>query len=152
MRVHMVGGGTADWEKPVRIAEGEYRANYIAHIATRFEFEDGRRIHLKTKYSGVDDVVIDGDITGGFGHVEAQDEDGDALWGRVDWEVREGYQGGIYTFSGGTGKWEGVSGTISAPVWDQPEDIHMEMPPSAAFLNYGFIDGEGDLDVPHLDG
>ncbi|MCW2952980.1 MAG: hypothetical protein JWQ48_2150 [Conexibacter sp.] len=150
MRVRMIGGGTADWDKPVQIGAGQWRATYRAYIATRYEFENGRAVHVKVRYAGVDDVNADGAVSGGFGHVEGQDEDGDALWGRVDWEVVPGYQGGNYHHLGGTGKWEGCSGVIRAPVWDQPQEIEMPMPPTEAFRNYGFIDGEGELDVPHL--
>jgi hypothetical protein len=150
MHVRMIAGGTADWEKPVRVGEDQWRANYQTFLATRFSFENGRHVHVKTRYSGVDDINLDGTVTGGFGHIEGRDQDDDWMYGRVDWEVRGDYEGGIYTFTGGTGKWKDVSGEIRAAVWAVPEDFDQVLPADAPIRFYGFIDGEGELAVPNL--
>ena len=148
MHVKMIGAGTADWEKPVQISKDEWRANYMTFLTMRYTLEDGRHIHVRTRYCGVDDIVLDGTVTGGFGHIEGQDEEGDWMFGRVDWEVRDDYQGGRYTFDGGTGKWERASGVIHAPVWAVPEDHDQVMPPKGPIRFYGFIEGDGDLELP----
>ncbi len=154
LHVRFLGGGTADWEKPVQIGPGSFRATYQTYITQRFEFENGRVVHVRTRYEGVDDIELSSEIpvNGGFGHIEGVDEDGDLLFGRVDWVVRasDSYEGGRYTFSGGTGKWEGVNGTIEASVWARPEDPGQVMPPDGPVRFWGFIDGEGELDVPNL--
>jgi hypothetical protein len=153
LHVHLLGGGTADWEKPVQIGPSSYRATYQTYITKRFSFENGRVVHVRTRYEGVDDIELDSAIpvNGGFGHIEGVDEDGDRLYGRVDWVVEGEYEGGRYAFSGGTGKWEGVSGTIDAALWARPEDPDQVMPPEGPVRFWGFLEGEGELDVPSLD-
>ena len=79
----MISAGTADWQKPVRIADDQWRANFKAYLVTRYTLDDGRQFHVKTRYSGVDDIITDGTVTGGFGHIEGEDVDGDLLYGRV---------------------------------------------------------------------
>ena len=148
MHVTMTSAGTADWEKPVQIGTNQWRANYKTYLVTRFKTAAGQQVYVKTRYSGVDEIVLDGTVTGGFGHIEGQDQDGDWMFGRVDWEVRGDYEGGIYTFLGGTGKWEGSSGVLQAPVWAVPEDHDQAMPPTTPIRFYGFIEGEGELELP----
>jgi hypothetical protein len=152
LHVRVLGGGTADWEKPVQIGQSSYRATYQTFITTRFGFDDGRVVHVRTRYEGVDDIELDSEIpvNGGFGHIEGVDEDGDRLYGRVDWVVKDEYEGGRYTFFGGTGKWKGVSGTVDASVWARPEDPDQVMPPEGPVRYWGFIDGEGELELPNL--
>jgi hypothetical protein len=152
LHVRVLGGGTADWEKPVQIGPSSYRATYQTFITTRFGFDDGRVVHVRTRYEGVDDIELDSEIpvNGGFGHIEGVDEDGDLLFGRVDWVVKEDYEGGRYSFTGGTGKWEGVNGTVDCSVWARPEDPNQVMPPTTPVRYWGFVDGEGELDVPNL--
>jgi hypothetical protein len=148
----MTAGGTANWEKPVQIGPDQWRASYQTFLVTRYTFGSGRQVHVKTRYTGVDEISLDGTVTGGFGHIEGRDEDDDRLFGRVDWEVRPDYEGGIYTFLGGTGKWKDASGEIRAAVWAVPEDADQVMPPPGPIRFYGFIDGEGELSVPNLKG
>lgn len=152
VQVMMTAGGTANWEKPVRIGLDQWRASYQTFLVTRYTFDNGRKVHVKTRYSGVDDINLDGTVTGGFGHIEGRDENDDWLFGRVDWEVRGDYEGGIYTFLDGTGKWKGVSGEIRAAVFAVPEDFEQVMPPTGPIRFYGFIEGSGELVVPNLEG
>jgi hypothetical protein len=87
LHVRVSGGGTADWEKPVQIGPGSYRAIYQTYVTTRFGFDDGRVVHVRARYEGVDDIELASEtpVNGGFGHIEGVDEDGDMLFGRVDW-------------------------------------------------------------------
>jgi len=150
MHVRFLGGGTAWWDKPVQIGPQSWRANFQASITHRLTFDSGQVLHVRTRYAGVDDVELESDVApvnGGFGHVEGLDQDGDRLWGRVDWVVQEGYQGGRYSVTGGTGKWEGASGLIEAGVWAEPENDE-PMPHDGPILFWGFVDGEGELEMP----
>jgi hypothetical protein len=151
MKVRMTAAGTANWEMPVQIGLEQWRVNYETWMVTRYSFDNGRVVHVKTRYAGVDDIDLSASaVTGGFGHIEGNDEDGDKLFGRVDWVVREGYQGGVYTFLGGTGKWKDASGTVEAEVWTDEEEHEQVLPPTGPIRNYGFVDGEGELSVPNL--
>jgi hypothetical protein len=151
MHVKLVGGGTANWEKPVRTDENTWKANYETFLVHRYTLEDGRAIHVRTRYTGVDDIDSEGNVYGGYGNIEGLDDDGDTMHGRVDWLVKDdGYQAGIYSFSFGTGKWKGISGSIEAPVWAEPEDPNEPMPPAGPIRMWGFIEGEGELELPNL--
>lgn len=149
LHVRLLGGGTANWSTPVRVDENTWKANFETFLLHRYTFEDGRHVHVRTRYAGVDDISADGTVYGGFGNVEGVDEDGDTMHGRVDWVVRDDWQGGIYTFLYGTGKWEGVSGSMEAAVWAEPEDPNQEMPPPTPIRFWGFVEGEGDLHLPN---
>lgn len=150
MHVKVHGGGTAEWSTPVRVDANTWRANYETLLVHRYTFDDGRQIHVRTRYAGVDDVNAEGVAFGGFGSHEGMDDDGDWLHGHLDWIVREDYQAGLYTFHYGTGKWEGVSGSIEAPVWAEPTKHDQEMPPKGPVRFWGFIEGEGDLTLPNF--
>jgi hypothetical protein len=150
LHVKLVGGGTANWSDPVRVDEKTWKANYETFLVHRYTFEDGRSVHVRTRYTGVDDISAEGEVYGGYGNIQGLDDDGDTLHGRVDWKVDGDYQAGIYSFSFGTGKWEGVSGSIEAPVWAEADDPRQEYPPKGPIRMWGFIEGEGELELPNL--
>lgn len=159
--VSLTGGGTGDWERPVRVDETLFKVGFEAHLAHRLVFQGGPTIHLRARYSGVDAMTSDGTlpVDAGYGHIECRDQDGDWLSGRVDWEGIEGpagehQSGGVFTFSNGSGKWEGVEGTINGTLWfvfeDPESSTYPELPPTKPVRVYGFIQGEGELRTPNL--
>jgi hypothetical protein len=149
-KVVITTGGIGDWHTPVRVDDKLSKAAYEANLATRVVFENGPTVHLKMRFVGIDDVLEDGAVPVGFGLLEAQDADGDWLRGRIDWFTEDGIDRGRYTFSSGTGKWEGVEGTVDVTLFALPEDLEVEMPPRGPIRFYGFFEGEGELTVPNL--
>jgi hypothetical protein len=159
--VNFTAGGTGNWERPVRVDDTLYKVGFEAHLAHRLVFENGHTVHLRARYAGVDAITADGSlpVDAGYGHIECRDEDGDWLSGRVDWEGLEGPEGdhasgGVFTFSDGSGKWEGANGTIEGRLWfvfeDPQSSTFPELPPTKPVRVYGFIQGEGKLTAPNL--
>ncbi len=157
--VQFTAGGTGNWARPVRTdPEGTAKAAFEAFLTHRLTFDDGRAFFLRARYMGVDVVAPDGSLAeeAGYGHVETRDVDGDWLFGHVLWEGREdpNESGGLYTFSGGTGKWEEATGTINATLWFVYEDVESSttpaLPPTTPVRVFGFLEGEGDLSAPNL--
>lgn len=149
-------GGIAHWGIPVGVAPGEVKVAFEAQLGQRLAFEDGPVIFLKTRFVGLDDIAADGTIPGGFGHVEAQDAEGDFLYGRVDWSADGGADfagrgalwGGRFTFSSGTGKFDEAHGEINAKLWAVPQYLDAAMPPTEPIMVYAFLEGAGALDAP----
>ncbi len=152
MHVTLHAAGTAQWQTPLRTAPEEFQAAYETQMVFRFTFDDGRVVHVKGRFGGLDYIGSDGVVFGGFGLLDGLDEDGDQLIGRIDWIVRGDYQAGGLTFSGGTGKWEQASGAFEAPVWAMPEQHDQVMPPTAPIRFWGFMEGEGELTLPNFGG
>jgi hypothetical protein len=148
--VKLAGGGTANWSVPVRTEEDRWRANFETFLLHRYTFDNGRHVHVKTRYAGVDDINGAGDVYAGWGSMEGVDEDGDWVHGKVDFEIVGDDAYGIYSFAHGTGKWEGVSGSVRAHVWAQPEKHDEKLPAPYPIRFWGFIDGEGDIDMPNF--
>jgi hypothetical protein len=154
MHVSLIGGGIANWSTPVRAGENLWRANYETFIGTRLAFEDGRQVHVRTRYSGIDDVDASGFVFASIMSFEGLDDQGDMHHGHVDWTITQ-VDGivdhrAVYHFEYGTGKWEGVRGSINAVVWAAPDDPKQIMPPTGPIRFWGVIDGEGDLSVPNF--
>jgi hypothetical protein len=151
VRVRLAGGGTANWSTPVRVSDTTWRATYETLSVHRYTLEDGRRIHSRTRYQGVDDVDGRGEFTGGFGSFEGVDDDGHWLHGCIDWGIRGEQYVGIYVFQFGTGKWEGAGGAIETVVWAEPDRADQVMPPTGPIRFWGFHEGEGELSLPRLE-
>jgi hypothetical protein len=106
---------------------------------------------VRTRYAGIDDISADGTVYAGIGNFEGMDDDGDWNHGRIDWIIRDDYQAAVFNFLYGTGKWEGASGAIEAPVWAEPEKHRQVMPPQGPIRFWGYIEGEGELTLPKFD-
>jgi hypothetical protein len=150
VHVRISGAGTANWSTPIRVEENVWKANYETFFVHRYAFDDGRQIHVRTRYAGVDDISADGTVFAGIGSFEGMDDDGDWHHGRIDWIIRGDYQAGVYNFLFGTGKWQGVEGALEAPVWAEPEKVDQVMPPTGPIRFWGYIEGEGDLTLPNF--
>lgn len=148
--VQVMAGGSADWGAPVRFDEQTMKTWYEAYLMNRFEFDDGRVQYLKLRIVGIDEIDNDGEVPAGWGSLEFQDLDGDWLRGHVDWYRRDGRDGGTWTFSTGTGKWKGTTGTIELVLYGMPQDLDAEMPPRGPIRYYGFLEGKGQLEGPNL--
>jgi hypothetical protein len=156
--VQFTCGGIAHWGVPVGVEPGMVKVAFEAQLGQRLAFEGGPTIFLKTRFVGLDDIAADGTIPGGFGFVEAQDADGDFLYGRVDWSADGGADfagrgelwGGRFTFSSGTGKWHEAHGEINAKLWAVPQHLDAAMPPTEPIMVYAFLEGDGALDTPGL--
>lgn len=154
--VRFMCGGTARWGVPIGAEPQMLKVAFEAQLGQRLVFESGATFCLKTRFVGIDDITADGMIPGGFGYVEAQDADGDVLYGRVDWSAPSGadFAGrgelwdGRFVFTAGTGKWRGTSGEIHAKLWAVPEHLDAQMPPTEPILVYAFLEGEGRMDSP----
>jgi hypothetical protein len=160
-RVEFICAGIGQWGTPARYSAELLKVGYEAKLSQRLAFEGGPTIYLKTRFVGVDDVGLEGgSVPGGYGAVEARDEDGDWLCGWLDWvdtgSSDFGPEGekwiGEFKFHDGTGKWEGVSGEIRAELWALPEDMEGPWPPQGPAVFYGFLEGAGELTVPNLPG
>jgi hypothetical protein len=107
----------------------------------------------------MDDVGLEGGaVPGGYGAIESRDDDGDWLYGWLDWidTGQSGFSGdsdkwiGEFKWHEGTGKWEGVSGGFRAYLWAMPADPEAPWPPVDLAEFHGFLEGEGELTVPNL--
>lgn len=147
--VNVIVGGSADWGAPVRSSEDLLRTWYEAYLMGRFEFADGERHYLKLRIVGIDEIDNEGEVPSGWGSLEFQDADGDWLRGHTDWYRRDGQDYGTWTFSSGTGKWEGATGTVELVLFGMPQDLEMEQPPTRASRYFGFLEGRGALDAPN---
>jgi hypothetical protein len=152
VHVKLQGAGTAQWETPYRTAMDEYSAAYSTKMVFRFTFDDGRAVHVKGRFGGLDHIKEDGTVYGGFGLIDGLDQDGDRLIGRIDWIVRGDYEAADLSFSDGTGKWKGVAGRFEAPIWAMPGEHDQPMPPTDRITFWGFMEGEGELDLPNFEG
>ncbi|MGZ4247075.1 MAG: hypothetical protein ACXVUE_02045 [Solirubrobacteraceae bacterium] len=150
MHVRVVGGGTANWSTPVRADENTWRANFETFIVHRYTFDDGRQIHVRTRYAGIDDVDATGFVFNSIASFEGMDDDGHWYHGRIDWDLKKEEYKAVYRFLFGTGKWEGVSGSIEAVVWAEPEKVDQVMPPTGPIRFWGHLEGEGDLTLPNF--
>ena len=150
MRVQVTGGGTANWSTPVRADANTWRANYETFIVHRYTFEDGRQIHVRTRYAGIDDVDETGFVFASIGSFEGMDDDGHWNHGRIDWDLRPEEYKATYNFLYGTGKWEDASGSITARVWAEPEEFGQVMPPTGPIRFWGHLEGEGELELPNF--
>jgi hypothetical protein len=156
-RVEFTAGGVGFWSKPVRYSSELMKVCYEGKLSQRFVFEDGPTIYLKTRFLGMDDVGLEGGaVPGGYGSIESRDDEGDWLFGWLDW-VDTGSSdfggdkwAGDFKWHEGTGKWEGVSGGFRAYLWAMPADPEAEWPPTGPAEFHGFLEGEGELEVPNL--
>ncbi|MGH2970258.1 MAG: hypothetical protein ACRDK0_14540 [Solirubrobacteraceae bacterium] len=150
--IEIMCGGSADWGAPVRASATLSKTWYEAYLMNRFALEDGSVHYLKLRIVGIDEIDEDGEVPSGWGSLEFQDGDGDVLCGHTDWCRRDGVDGGVWTFSSGTGKWEGATGSAELVLYGMPEDLEMEQPPRDASRYYGFLEGTGRIDAPALNG
>jgi hypothetical protein len=158
-RVEFTAAGVGFWQKPVRHRADLLKVCYEAKMSQRFVFEDGPTIYLKTRFMGMDDVGLDASaVPGGYGAIESRDEDGDWVYGWLDW-LDTGASGfgpegdkwvGEFKWHEGTGKWEGISGGLRAYLWAMPAEPEADWPPTGLAEFHGFLEGEGELEVPNL--
>jgi hypothetical protein len=147
--VSILGGGTAVWSTPIQCEPDRYRANFEAHLVFRYTFENGRQLHFKTHYSGIDDINGRGEAYAGTAYHKSVDEDGDELWGDCIWNEEDPFHD-RFTYHGGTGKWEGASGRSRIHAWTQATDKDQKLPADRPIRYWGFLDGEGDLEHPNF--
>jgi hypothetical protein len=164
--VKLVGGGSADWTKPVRAGGETLSVTYDGYFMLRLSFHFGQTVLMKTRIPGADDMSSEGVFLRGSGRVEAEDVDGDLLLGNVVWGGEEEKQGsgaprstargdafavpGLVTFEDGTGKWEGTRGSLNISVWALPDDLDEPMPPSRPVRFHAFFEGSGSMTVRAL--
>jgi hypothetical protein len=164
--VRFVGAGSADWTKPVRAGPNTLNVTYDGYFMIRMDFHFGQQFLLRTRMLGADDMSDDGLFLRGSGIVDAEDADGDVLTGNVVWHGEDDKVSasagratargdavsvdGVLTFSHGTGKWEGATGSLSISVWALPEDLDEPMPPQRPLRFHAFMEGAGGLAVRAL--
>jgi hypothetical protein len=150
--------GSAIWSSPARVGENLLRTPYQASLMNRFTFADGQVHYLKLHMVGIDVLDNDGVVTTGDGTMELMDADGDVLRGESLWFLPEApfekrrtpENLGTMTFTSGTGKWEGASGTAELECHGLYSDPEQTIPPVADTKYFAVFEGVGRLDVPRL--
>ena len=160
--VHLVGGGSAQWTKPIQAGAHTVNVTYDGYFMIRLSFHFGQVVLTKMRILGADDMSDEGLFLRGGGQVETEDADGDRLVGSVKWggeeetvrsARRDSARGdafavpGLLTFNYGFGKWEGASGTLSISVWALPDDLDERMPPERPVRFHAFLEGDGQVTV-----
>jgi hypothetical protein len=149
-KVHILGAGMAQWEKPSRKDEQLQTMNYETFLMFRFTFADGRRFHMPARISGMDDINEKGEVPSGFGYIDFHDEDKDFLYAYVVWKEVDNAESGYFTFRSGTGKWRGASGELTLDLWGAPAFANTVLPANEPVKFVGFLEGEGVLHLPHF--
>jgi hypothetical protein len=145
--VRVMIGGSADWGQPVRYDGTTLKTWYEAYLMGRFEIGDGDMHYLKLRIVGIDEIDNEGEVPAGWGSLEFQDRDGDYLRGHTDWFRKDDVDYGTWTISSGTGKWEDAKGKIELVLYGMPQDLEMEQPPRTASRYFGWLEGEGTLEL-----
>ena len=127
--------------EPIRIAEIDAFSGPFADQGIGFQN------HVRM---AVDDINARGEVPAGHGYVEMHDDDDDLLHARVEWIVEDGVDRGSLRFHGGSGKWRGATGHIMVDLWGAPARAGTPMPPPGPIEFCGFIEGEGQLELPHF--
>lgn len=148
-RVEIAAGGSADWSTPVRVDGAQLQAAYEGLFSVRLAV-DGSPHYLKMRIVGVDEMDNDGEVPSGFGALEFQDEDGEFIRGRSDWFRADGRDQGTWTFTSGTGKWEGIGGKVPMLLNYMSTDLEAKLPPSGPITFVGFLEGTGEIEIPAL--
>lgn len=148
--IRLLGGGMAHWGVPIAKGDGLRTFTYQAFLMLRFLFTDGRMVHMPACIAGMDDINARGEVPAGHGYIEMHDDDDDLLHARVEWIVENGVDRGSLSFHGGSGKWRGATGRIVVDLWGAPARAGTPMPPPGPIEFCGFIEGEGQLELPHF--
>jgi hypothetical protein len=148
--VKVLTGGSAEWGDPVRLDAEIQRTPFVASLMNRFVFADGQVHYLKLHMIGVDEVDNDGEVPTGHGSMEFRDTDGDLLWAESDWYRPDGADIGVWTFASGTGKWADATGTVDVVLHGMFDDLNQVLPPPGPARYFGFVEGTGTIDAPHL--
>jgi hypothetical protein len=152
--------GSAVWAAPVRVGEDTLRTPYQAALMNRFTFEDGTSHYLKLHMVGIDEINNRGMVTTGNGTMQFEDGDGDLLRGESDWFLPDGpddhgrtpENAGTMTFTSGTGKWAGATGSATLSCHGLYGDPNQVIPPVDDTKYFAVFEGIGELDVPGLAG
>jgi hypothetical protein len=151
-KLEITVGGIADMATPMRVDENLSRGVYEGFFMCKLTVAGGSPHYLKLRVVGSDDFDNEGEVPVGWGMLQFEDPDGDIMRGRTDWYRADEQDRGTWTWSSGTGKWEGVTGTAEMVLNYTTHDPITEIPPTSPVRFYGFIEGEGDMDAPALDG
>jgi hypothetical protein len=159
-KVDIFVAGSAIWATPVRLGPDTLRTPYQASLMNRFCFADGQVHYLKLHMIGIDEINNEGMVVTGNGTMQFQDADGDLLRGESDWFLPEGPDErgrtpenlGTMTFSSGTGKWSGTTGTAELRCYGMYAALDQPLPPADDTKYFAIFEGTGELDAPGLAG
>jgi hypothetical protein len=147
-KIHITGAGMAQWGKPTRKTADLQTMNYETFLMFRLQFDDGRRFHMPTYISGMDDINVCGEVPYGFGYLELHDEDKDFLYAYVDWYEVDGKESGRFQVNSGTGKWAGATGNFELELWGAPAFADTVLPATGPVKFVGFLEGDAVLQLP----
>lgn len=100
-------------------AKGYFTAE--VNFPTRLELGPDEPLYLTARLVACDYVDLENDIiTSGEGFFQFTDEQGDEFW--ADWQVDGIELKGVLEITGGTGKWQGASGSIDVRLRAVPHD------------------------------
>lgn len=152
--------GSAVWNTPVKLSDEEIRTAYDASLMTRLTFPDGSVHYLKLHMIGIDVLDGTGAVQTGTGTMSFRDIDGDYLRGESDWWVPTepdargtmAANEGVMTFTDGTGKWAGATGTAQLLCYGLFDDADQQVPPVRPAKYYAVFEGRASIDAPNLAG
>jgi hypothetical protein len=149
--VHLVCAGTALWHRKIPISDDMRIVAYEATMMAKLVIADrDNPAYCRALWTGMDEVDKNGDVPTGYGRGSFVEVNSDSA---LRWDVRwytdenSGYRG-LFTFTSGTGEWQGVSGEIDAGLefctlfedGDQAGDAPIPV--------LGFLEGDGSMSVP----
>jgi hypothetical protein len=146
--VTFIAAGTAEWSAPARESATQSQVLYHGRFMGRMIRADGTEHFLRMNVLGMDVITDEGEVPTGYGSVEADDNEGDMLVGKVVWSDKgQDIWGGDFTFVHGTGKFAGASAQIEVKLQAEFEG-NIPLPPTAESRVFGFMDGGGTLTLP----
>ncbi len=150
--------GSAVWNTPIRVSEDEIRTAFDASLMTRLTLADGSVHYLKLHMIGIDVLDGTGAVQSAHCTMLFRDTDDHYLRGESTWWVPTepdargtmAANEGDVTFQGGTGKWEGASGTARLLCYGLFDDPEQELPPTKPTKYYAVFEGRAQIDAPGL--
>lgn len=141
------GGGVASWGSPVEVDREISTFCYEVTSTMRLTIEDREPAYFSFSIRGMDEINRQGEVTSGFGKVQAEDDQGHRWYGHVDWFLENGRDKGKLIMRNGTGKWSKYSGEFDLDLWGRPADLNAPMPPAGPMKFVGFVEGTGTVET-----
>lgn len=141
------GGGVAQWGNPMDIGSNLLTFCYEVTSTMRLTIEGCEPAYFSFSIRGMDEINQEGEVTSGFGKVQAEDDQGDRWYGNVDWFLEDGRDKGKLVMRSGTGKWATCTGEFDLDLWGRPAELNAPMPPAGPMKFIGFVEGAGTIEI-----